>query len=347
MSTLDGAKQLVSTLWLDQPDAPERIEQRRAAGDLTDTEAERLRTFAERGYATLPLSLDADTYARFEADVDRAWAERPADLAVAKEKTRFSFADFDGERERGTRIPDLHSYSDVALDLYLNAEIHRIVSLILGEQPIAFQSLYFEYGSEQGLHRDPMFVVTQPASHLVASWTALQDVTPDCGPLLYVPGSHRLPWYEFDDDSVAMPQDVSQQVRAGWRDHFRGQLADMGLEVQEFTCSRGDAFIWHAGLLHGGRAVTNPASTRKSFVVHYSTAVHYTSRTLDMHVRSDAGGEWKQVSGTTSHRIERNGCVGLDAPLRGVGRGSSGSTRSGASLSRRALAKLKRTLTRS
>jgi hypothetical protein len=162
-----------------------------------------------------------------------------------------------------------------------------------------------------------------------------------------VPGSHRLPWYEFDDDSVAMPQDVPQHVRAGWRDHFRSQLADLGLEVQEFTCARGDTFIWHAGLLHGGRAVTNPASTRKSFVVHYSTAAHYTSRTLDMHVRSDAGGApaWKKVSGTTSDRIERNGCIGLDAPLRGVRCERPGPTPSGASLPRRALGKIKRTLT--
>src|SRR6266516_4337125 len=74
----------------------------------------------------------------------------------------------------------------------------RFVELIFGAPAIAFQSLYFEYGSQQGLHRDPMFVVTDPPSHLLASWVALEDITPDSGPLAYVPGSQHLPWYEFE-----------------------------------------------------------------------------------------------------------------------------------------------------
>ena len=40
-----------------------------------------------------------------------------------------------------------------------------MVELIYGEPAIAFQSLYFEYGSQQGLHRDPMFVFTEPIRH--------------------------------------------------------------------------------------------------------------------------------------------------------------------------------------
>ena len=74
----------------------------------------------------------------------------------------------------------------------------RMVELIYDQPAISFQSLYFEYGSQQALHRDPMFVVTDPPSHLLASWVALEDIAPDSGPLAYVPKSHRLPWFEFE-----------------------------------------------------------------------------------------------------------------------------------------------------
>lgn len=344
MPTLDENKQLVSDLWLDQPDAHERIDQRWAAGELSGEEAEIARHFVDHGYAALSLELSSDVFAAFDADVDRVWRERPVDLAVGEQRTRTSIRDFEGDRSNRARIPDLHSHSAAAEDLYLNPEIHRVVSLLLGEQPIAIQSLYFELGSEQKLHRDPMFVVTQPASHLIASWTALEDVTAECGPLLYVPGSHRMPWFEFDDDSVVMPPDAPMMSRAGWRDQRMRLIEDMGLEVKELTCGRGDVFIWHAGLLHGGKAVADNALTRRSFVVHYSTAAGYLERSASMRVRSPAGGDkWKVVEGTTTRRIERDGCVGLDAPLRGSRpEAPNPSDGSRAALDRSVLSRLKR-----
>ncbi len=309
--------QLQSDLWLDQPDAHDRIAERRARGDVTDDEAERLARFADHGYLTFPLDLDEAFCRGFDDDVAHCWEERPDDLAVSPQGPGgpTSFADWDGPvREVGYRIPDLHSHSKHARDLYLHPKIFRYVELIYGAPAIAFQSLYFEYGSEQGLHRDPMFVVTDPPSHLLASWIALEAVTPDSGPLAYGPGSQHLPWYEFEAGSVVCSQGVSPERRAEFRDWTHAQMRERGLEVKPFTCGRGEAFIWHAGLVHGGTPIENPSRTRRSFVVHYCTAAHKTSRTAGMRVRDGDG--WRRAARTTETVIEGDHARGLENPLR-------------------------------
>jgi phytanoyl-CoA hydroxylase len=208
MKTLRKNKQMVSDLWLDQHDAHDRIDERLKKGDLSEAEAEKLRHFTDEGYLLFSLGLDDKFSAAFDAALNRLWEAQPADLAIApKSGDRVAFRDIDrAERDVGYRIADLHSHSEVALDLYLHPEIFRMVELILDEKAIAFQSLYFEFGSEQALHRDPMFVRTQPPSHLVAAWIALEDITLECGPLLYAPGSHRMPWFEFERDTVKLTQ---------------------------------------------------------------------------------------------------------------------------------------------
>jgi len=305
-----------SDLWLDQPDAHERIEQRLAGGDISADEATRLHTFVDSGFVTLSIDVDADFCEGFDADVSRFWDERPADLSVSPPTAPpTSFRDWDGKvKPPGYRIPDMQSHSESALDLYLHPALFRMVELIYGEPAIAFQSLYFEYGSQQALHRDPMFVVTDPPSHLLASWVALEDVGDEAGPLAYVPGSHRLPWFEFTPGSIACGHSVSKERREEFDAATKALIAERGLKVEHFTCRRGDAFIWHAGLVHGGIRIADRAHTRKSFVTHYCTAANYRSRTAGIRIRN--GDDWKRVTATTDRVLERDGRRGLDNPVR-------------------------------
>jgi ectoine hydroxylase-related dioxygenase (phytanoyl-CoA dioxygenase family) len=319
MALLDANGQMISNLWLDQADAHDRIEERRSTNRIDDADAEMLHGFVDDGYITLSLGLDADFLDAFERDVERQWRERPVDLAIAPGAGgRRSFRDV-GHKLRAYRIADLHSHSDAALALYLHPELFRVVELIFDDKAIAFQSLYFRYGSEQSLHRDPMFVPTTPPSHLLASWIALESISADCGPLLYAPGSHRLPWYEFEPDSVTMGAKHDSK-RDLWNAYRDGMIEQYGLEVKSFTCAAGDAFIWHAGLLHGGAARRDDALSRKSFVVHYSTASNYTTRQAGMQMKVMQNNEEvsRRVTQATHRILERNGCSGLDNPMRGV-----------------------------
>jgi ectoine hydroxylase-related dioxygenase (phytanoyl-CoA dioxygenase family) len=154
----------------------------------------------------------------------------------------------------------------------------RHLALIFDQAPVAMQSLFFEYGSEQGLHQDFPYVQAQHLSHLIGCWVALEDVTADSGPLFYYSGSHRLPKYDWGGGSLRFDgQDDGQddgQVEA-FEAHLAKACADAGLERVTFHAKKGDVFLWHAALVHGGSAATDRALTRKSFVVHFSTREGY------------------------------------------------------------------------
>jgi hypothetical protein len=66
--------------------------------------------------------------------------------------------------------------------------------------------------------------------------------------------------------------------------------------------------------VHGGEVIQNPQQTRKSFVVHYTSAADYKSRTARMRMRQN--GNWQTVARTTETVIERNGARGLENPVR-------------------------------
>jgi hypothetical protein len=308
--------QIRSALWLDQPDAHEQIDARLRADAFTRDECESLHHFVDEGYLELSLGLDEGFCAGLDDEISALWQQRPADLAVSPPGSGgpTSFRDYDGPvRERGYRIPDLHAYAAGARALYLHPRLFRFVELIFDEPALAFQSLYFEYGSTQGAHRDPMFVSTHPPLNMCAAWVALEDVSADTGPLKYIPGSHRMPWFEFSPGAIACGQNTTRDKFVEFGVWLQYEMKERGLEWREFTGARGDVFLWHAGLVHGGAPINDEELTRKSFVVHFSTAADYTSRTARMRMREN--GDWRVINRTTEARMEAPGARGLAAPL--------------------------------
>lgn len=322
---LTGEGRLASDLWIDQPDAHRRLESLREKGEITSEEAERLARIVDQGYLSFPLNLPERIFGEIDEAVDRLWRERPADLAWAAQGPLRSFAEADEARDRkpSYRIADLHSHCAAALDLYLDPQIFRTIELILGQPAIATQSLYFEYGSQQPLHRDPVFVQTQPPSHLFAAWIALEDVGPRCGPLVYVPGSHRLPYYQFEPGEWRLNnvrlRGRETEAMLEMAEFDRRQAETHGLQPEVFTCKRGDALIWHTSLLHGGAVVEDPRLTRKSFVVHFSTRANYKVRQQRI-VELIPGEGGEQVERTrileTEQVFTRDGRRGFGNPLR-------------------------------
>lgn len=317
---LDAGIELASDLWLDQGDAAAQIDARRAAGDLDAEQAERLRFFAQNGYLIFKLALPARALDEVVAGVDRLWQERPADLAYACDSPArpMSRADPATERRQRYRIHDLHSHLPAALDLYLSPQIHRWVKLILGPDAVAIQSLFFEYGSQQILHRDPVVVPTGAPAHLVAAWIALEDISPDCGALVYVPGSHRLPYYAFAPGQhmwdAATMGDAEAQAAFAFDD---AQCRAHGLEPKLLTAKKGEVLIWHASLRHGGGPVRDPGLTRKSLVVHYSRRATYGGRrAITVFDRDDANPRVME----TDQLVERGGCAGFESPMCGRAR---------------------------
>jgi ectoine hydroxylase-related dioxygenase (phytanoyl-CoA dioxygenase family) len=302
-------------IWLDESGAGQAIEDKLGLGAITEAEAEDLRKFARDGYCIVAVDLSAAAAAELDGDVDRLWRQKPHGISFAYDSPplRFSEADEEAQRKPRYRIHELHAASPTALRLMLDATLHRYASLILGETAVATQSLYFEFGSQQPLHRDSTVVPSPEFGRLVAAWIALEDIAAESGPLAYVPGSQKFPFYAFRpgefcyDPSRHSGADVEAAVR-----FYDDELRKSGLPSKQFLAKRGDVLIWHSALMHGGAQPLSPERTRKSFVIHYSSL--RTQPTRLGAVREAGGG---QSVYETSQILERNGAYAFGNPLEG------------------------------
>jgi ectoine hydroxylase-related dioxygenase (phytanoyl-CoA dioxygenase family) len=136
---------------------------------------------------------------------------------------------------------------------------------IFGEAPVAFQSLYFEYGSAQGAHNDTAFVYVDPPSSFAASWIALEDVKPNTGELFYYPGSHN---HEQVFANGGKKFDPSDEHASRYSEILEALLEEAGMAKETFLPQKTDTLFWAADLVHGGSPYTNNLS-RRSLVTHY------------------------------------------------------------------------------
>lgn len=172
-------------------------------------------------------------------------------------------------QEKTFRLIDLHVNSVNAQQAQFAPKISRLLDLIFEQQALAFQSLTFLYGSQQGIHQDGAYVVVSEPLKFAASWIALEDVTEGSGELLYYPGSHRLKDYLFSGKYKSWePARDGQEANREFIKHLRRQVTERSLTPATFLPRQGDALIWAADLVHGGNKITNNC-TRRSFVTHY------------------------------------------------------------------------------
>src|SRR5204863_7606102 len=111
---------------------------------------------------------------------------------------------------------------------------------------------------------------TGPMGYLIAIWVAREDVAPVSGPLFYYPGSHRLPYVlseHLDAARNRLVLDETKEVR--YAQKIAEVAREAGIEPVEFHAKKGDLLVWHANLIHGGRAIARAGTTRKRLVAHY------------------------------------------------------------------------------
>lgn len=146
----------------------------------------------------------------------------------------------------------------------------ELLSSLLSDNAILFQSINFLNGSEQETHSDSIHMTTFPLGGLLGVWVALEDIDFDNGPLHYYPGSHLLPYYlnkDYDNEGnffLIGDKDYSEYEKM-----IRFKIKEFSLEKRTFHAKAGDVFIWHANLFHGGEKHINKQKSRKSLVFHY------------------------------------------------------------------------------
>jgi ectoine hydroxylase-related dioxygenase (phytanoyl-CoA dioxygenase family) len=136
--------------------------------------------------------------------------------------------------------------------------------------------------------------VTGIPSQLAAAWIALEDVHPDAGPLAYYPGSHRIPKFDWGNASGLIYSSDAPRNELDFRDHIDNECARKGLKREVVVPRKGDVFLWHGALAHAGSPVRNPALTRRSFVVHYSS---HTANPPTPRRRRSKEPRWYEASG--------------------------------------------------
>jgi phytanoyl-CoA hydroxylase len=187
------------------------------------------------------------------------------------------------------RLCCAHTHSPGLEEVFFNKRLHREISFLFGEPAIAVQTLYFEYGSRQGQHRDTSVVSFNPLSNLLAAWVALEDIEEGTGELEYFPGSHRVENFFYPDGSIVWRDEYGPDSFARMDQGIRATAAKHRLEPERFLAKRSQALIWHHSLSHGGGRVTKPHKTRKkrSHSLHHAIQFHAAISPTDFQGRKD------------------------------------------------------------
>ena len=244
--------------------------------EASTTEAvlsEEQRAFWEKnGYLILRGALSEADVDAVLAEVDRQWAEPDGNDHVVDVLTgphanqTFKMLDIPpGSRQQVYKLNNLFARVDRIRQIAYTPNVKVAVAELLGGEPLICNSLNFERGSQQGAHVDTWYMPPPVQDRMVAASFALEDVDEYNGPLFYYPGSHRIPGYRF---SHGLLNEIPAEAPA-CHAYLERELAERQLPAVRFSGRKGDVFLWHSQLLHGGDPIRDFNRTRRSMVVHY------------------------------------------------------------------------------
>jgi Phytanoyl-CoA dioxygenase (PhyH) len=249
--------------WLDRDDACDRIQFRLASGEINAEQAIQCQHWAERGYIILERLIDYsaldDVWMRYEEAI-RSGKTKLAPEPAAK-----------GDPHPG-RYLNPHKKVGAFCRFLKHPELLGWLKLLTGHQPKPLQTITSHKGTQQAVHSDSIHMTTYPLGYLTAAWIAFEDIHPDSGPLVYYPGSHKLP-YVFSHE-VGITENEFRE--AGYQSYqqkyepFIGRMIEnAGLRPAYFHARKGDVLIWHANWLHGGSMRHDMQLTRRAAVCHF------------------------------------------------------------------------------
>ena len=255
-------------LWTDRTDATARLQRKIEAGEVTQEDALRLRSWMDHGFVVIPNAVSVDLADEIHAQVDAAWDDLDPRLKVELDGTVHPLQS--ALRSKHYKLLDLYAHSREAMRAAFSPPIRDFLRVVFDRDLLLFQGLTFERGSGDPIHQDTSSVVVTSPLEFAAAWIALEDLRPGCGELEYYPGSHRMDEFYFAGKYRNWNRERDgREVRAGYLDSLHVKARVMGLERQRFLPSKGDALIWAADLAHGGAQIQDRTLTRWSLVCHY------------------------------------------------------------------------------
>ncbi len=152
-----------------------------------------------------------------------------------------------------------HQVDDLALRYLLDARVAAILRDLLGEEPLAAQSMfYFKPAGARGqaLHQDNFYLKVEPGT-CIAAWMALDPADRANGGLEVVPGTHAMDIFcpEESDPGVSFTRDYVP--------------VPPGLEAVPVDLAPGDVLFFNGSLVHGSNPNRTADRFRRSFIGHY------------------------------------------------------------------------------
>lgn len=180
--------------------------------------------------------------------------------------------DSDDPLLRCPRIMHPHRFDELALRMLLDARIEAVLAALMGEEPIAAQSMFYfkPPGSKgQALHQDNYYLRVRPHT-CIAAWTAVDRSVPGNGGLYVCPGTHTM---EVACPEVADPEE-------SFTTHFVRSPA--GITPVPVELAPGDVLFFGGSIVHGSRPNASDHEWRRSFICHYAPA---SFREMSLHYR--------------------------------------------------------------
>lgn len=239
----------------------------KAKQGFSDEEARIATSLHERGYAVFDFP---------DPNIDVRIARIQANLGP---RYGVDFADPKGDKTVGERrIQDAWKFDDDVRAIAANHSVLDLLSKLYGRRAFPFQTLNFPVGTQQEAHSDSVHFSSLPERFMCGIWLAMEDITPDSGPLFYYPGSHQWPIV----NNILIGRRGYGSRLSSAQDPYQvawGALCKSHDAQKEiFLAKKGQALIWCANLLHGGSPQNSPELTRWSQVTHYyfDDCIYYT-----------------------------------------------------------------------
>ncbi len=146
----------------------------------------------------------------------------------------------------------------LALRCLLDLRLRDVLWDLLGEEPIAAQSMYYfkpPGARGQDFHQDNFYLRVAPGTCL-AAWFAIDRADPENGGLSVVPGSHRL--------DLVCPGAADETLS------FAQEHVDIpaGMAAVPTILEPGDVLLFNGSVIHGSRPNTSDRF-RGSLICHY------------------------------------------------------------------------------
>jgi ectoine hydroxylase-related dioxygenase (phytanoyl-CoA dioxygenase family) len=152
----------------------------------------------------------------------------------------------------------------LTLQYLLDARIGELLRQLLDDEPIAAQSMfYFKPPGARGqdFHQDNFYLRVKPGT-CIAAWIAIDDVDPDNGGMMVVPGTQGM--------EIVCPEATADRLRF-FTDHH--VPIPVGLEPMPVIMKAGDVLFFNGSLIHGSYPNSSTDRFRRSLIFHYVPSV--------------------------------------------------------------------------